>query len=892
MSTEKQIWDIDPAETAEWREALDAIWACEGPERAGFVLNELQAYAQQLGLSVSLNAPLSINNTVTITDANRLPADEWDKVERLLAYMRWNATLMVIHGGKVDAALGGHIASYASMATLYEIGLHYFFRAQNDQYGGDLIYYQGHSVPGIYARSFLEGRLSEENLRGYRREYSTDGISSYPHPYLKPDYWQFPTVSMGLGPLMAIYQAQFLKYMENRGFIKKEDRKVWVFCGDGEMNEPESCGAIHLAKRERLDNLIFVINCNLQRLDGTVWGNGQIMEQFERLFTGAGWRVIKVRWGSKWCELFAKDATGKLQQFFSDLCDGAYQTMTSRGPVYMREHIFGVDPDLQALIADMSDDELAQLIDGGHDPQQVYAAYQAAMAQTNTGTPTVVLCKTVKGFGMGASGEGQNIAHNQKKMTPEELEVFGKRFGLPVTRKECTELTFLKPEENSPEMQFLRGQRQKLGGFMPARQHHSEKLIVPGLDAFKTLFESTGDKEISSTMAFSRAIAVLLKDKNVKDRLVPIFADEARTFGMESFFRQLGMYAPDGQLYEPEDKEKLLYYREDIKGQVLQMGLSEAGSMAAWIAAGSAYSVHGEPMIPIYCYYSMFGFQRCGDLVWAAADQHCRGFLFGGLSGRTSLPGEGLQHQDGQNLMMFGMVPSCISYDPCFSYETAVVVQNGMQRMYLNQEDVFFYITGTNENYPHPAMPDCAKPEDIVKGLSLFKECKKPAKAHVQLIGGGVILREVIKAAAILENDYNVTADVWSGISFNELRRDVDAVERYNRLHPDAEQQQTHLQRCLQNREGPVIAATDQIKLYANQIRQAVSARYYVLGTDGFGRSDTRTALRDFFEVDSKMIVYTALKALVDEGKFKSAALQQAVQRLGVDVDRADPTTC
>lgn len=891
MSKDNQIVDINPAETAEWRESLEAIRECEGTERAAFVLNELRAYAQQLGLAVSVGDSVSVANTIEITDDNRLPADEIEKIDSLLAYLRWNATLMVIKGGKIDPALGGHIASYASMAHLYEIGLHYFFRARSENFGGDLVYYQGHSVPGIYARSFLEGRMSEEQLKGYRREYSTDGVSSYPHPYLMPDYWQFPTVSMGLGPLMAIYQAQFLKYMENRGFIKREDRKVWAFCGDGEMNEPESVGAIHIAKREKLDNLIFVINCNLQRLDGTVWGNGQIMEQFERLFSGAGWRVIKVRWGTKWCELFAKDTTGKLQQVFTDLCDGDYQTMTSRGGAYIRERIFSSDPDLQALVADMDDDELSQLVDGGHDAQQVYAAYKAAMEQTGTGKPTLVLCKTVKGFGMGTSGEGQNIAHNQKKMTPEELEIFGKRFGLPVTEKECTELQFLKPEENAPEMQFLREQREKLGGVMPARQHHSEKLAVPSLETFAPLFESTGEKEISSTMAFSRVISVLLKDKNLKDRLVPIFADEARTFGMESYFRQLGMYATDGQLYEPEDKKKLLYYREDQKGQVLQMGLSEAGSMASWIAAGSAYSVHGEPMIPIYSYYSMFGFQRCGDLVWAAADQHVRGFLFGGLSGRTSLPGEGLQHQDGQNLLMFGMVPSCVAYDPCFAYETAVVVQNGLQRMYADQEDIFFYLTGTNENYAHPAMPECAKPEDIAKGLSLFQEAK-PSERHVQLIGGGVILRETIKAAEILAKDYQVTSDVWSGISFNELRRDVDSVERYNRLHPEAQQKTSHVHQCFVDRQGPVIAATDQIKMYGNQIRQAVPRAYYVLGTDGFGRSDTRPALRDFFEVDAKMIVYTALKALLDEGKIEQTLLQKAVEELGVNVDRVDPVTC
>ncbi len=891
MSRTDQIEDIDPVETAEWRESLDAIQACEGSNRATYILHQLNSYAKKLGLPLLDCMPVSIRNTVEITDANRLSDQELEVVNRLIAYMRWNATLMVIRAGKIDSALGGHIASYASMATLYEVGFNYHFRARNESFGGDLIFYQGHSVPGIYARSFLEGRFTEARLNGFRRRSSGEGICSYPHPYLMPHYWQFPTVSMGLGPLMAIYQAQFLKYMENRRFIPKENRKVWVFCGDGEMNEPESVGAIHLAKREKLDNLIFVINCNLQRLDGTVWGNGQIIEQFESLFAGAGWCVIKVRFGTQWCELLAKDKSGKLEQTLTNLCDGDYQTMTSRGGAYIREHIFSSDPELKALVADWSDDELGSLLDGGHDTQQVHAAYLAAMEQTGTGKPTVVLCKTVKGFGMGSSGEGQNIAHNQKKMTPEELEIFGKRFGLPVNKKICEELSYLKPEENSPEMNFLHEQRKKLGGVMPARQHRAAKLTVPSLDAFSSSLEGSGDKEQSTTMAFSRVVSILLKDKEVKDRIVPIFADEARTFGMESYFRQLGMYSPDGQLYEPEDKDKLLYYREDEKGQVLQMGLSEAGSMAAWIAAGSAYSVHGEPMIPIYCYYSMFGFQRCGDLVWAAADQHVRGFLFGGLSGRTSLAGEGLQHQDGQNLLMFGMVPSCVSYDPCFAYETAVVVQNGMQRMYANQEDVFFYITGTNENYAHPAMPTCTNAQDILKGLSLYQETKAAAN-HVQLIGGGVILREVIKAAEILEKEYEVTSDIWSGVSFNEVRRDIDFVERYNRLHPQAAPKSSHLQTCLANRVGPVIAATDQIKMYANQIRQAVLAPYYVLGTDGYGRSDTRDALRDFFEVDAKMIVYTALKALLDQDKIKHAVLQKAIEKLGIDMDRVDPVTC
>lgn len=891
MYTEDQVLDIDPAETAEWRESLEAIRECEGPERAAYVLNELRAYAKELGLSVAGGWGTSIKNTVDVTDENRLPAEELTHIHRLLDYLRWNATMMVIRAGKIDSALGGHIASYASIAVMYEVGLHYLFRTRGEKFGGDLVFFQGHSVPGLYARSFLEGRLTEEQLNGFRREYATNGLSSYPHPYLMPDYWQFPTVSMGLGPLMAIYQAQFLKYMENRGFIEKEDRKVWAFCGDGEMNEPESVGAIHLAERERLDNLIFVINCNLQRLDGTVWGNGQIIEQFERVFGGAGWHVIKVRWGSKWCELLAKDKSGKLQKALEKLNDGDYQTISSRGGAYLRERLFSGDADLEAIVADLSDEELTGLLDGGHDPQQVYAAYQAAVQKTGTGKPTVILCKTVKGFGMGAGGEGQNIAHNQKKMTAEQLAVFAKRFNLPADEKTVSELAFLKPEENAPEMQFLRQQREKLGGTFPVRQHESAKLTVPGLDAFASSLESSGEREFSSTMAFGRIISALLKDKNLKDRLVPIFADEARTFGMESLFRQLGMYSPDGQQYEPEDKDKLMYYREDKKGQVLQMGLSEAGSMAAWIAAGSAYSVHGEPMIPIYSYYSMFGFQRCGDLVWAAADQHVRGFLFGGLSGRTSLPGEGLQHQDGQNLLMFGCVPSCVSYDPCFAYETAVVVQNGLQRMYADQENVFFYLTGTNENYAHPAMPACTKPEDIVKGMSLYQEAK-PSQRHVQLLGSGVVLREVIKAAEILEKNYQVSADVWSAISFNELRRDIDAVERYNRLHPASEQKISHLEHCLAGRQGPVIAATDHIKLYGNQIRQAVKAPYYVLGTDGYGRSDTRAALRDFFEVDAKMIVYTALKALFDARQVDQSVLDQAVQELKIDVDRIDPLAC
>ena len=884
--------DSDPIETQEWLESLSAVQELDGNARAEFILRAVTEYAQKLGMTAGSGFSPAAINTVPMTEQHSLSDEDIRSIDRLLAFIRWNAIMMVMRTGKVDPALGGHIASYASAAVLYEIGFHYFFRVQNSKFGGDLVFFQGHSIPGVYARSFLEGRFSEAQLDGFRQEYSKDGLSSYPHPWLMPDYWQFPTVSMGLGPLCAIYQAQFMKYMQNRGFIPTDDRKVWAFCGDGEMNEPESVGAIHIAYRERLDNLIFVINCNLQRLDGTVWGNGQIIEQFEQLFAGAGWNVLKLRWGTQWCQLFAKDTTGKLQQKVCALCDGDYQTMSARGGAYIRETIFDSDPDLKLLVADMSDEDLGKLLDGGHDPRQVYATYQAAMDKTATGAPTVILAKTVKGFGMGSSGEGKNIAHNQKKMTPDDLDAFAKQFDLPVDANTRDNLGYIKPEADSPEMRFLKQQRESLGGVMPVRHHKAESLSVPSLEDFAGSMEGSGDREISTTMAFSRILSVMLKHKALKEHIVPIFADEARTFGMESFFRQMGMYSPDGQQYEPEDKKKMMYYREDTKGQVLQMGLSEAGSMASWIAAGTSYSVHGVPMIPVYCYYSMFGFQRCGDLVWAAADQRTRGFLFGGLSGRTSLPGEGLQHMDGQNLLMFGCVPTCMSYDPCFAYEMAVVVQEGLQRMASDQEDIFYYLTGTNENYTHPAMPACAKTEDILRGMSLYESVGTDFSLRVQLLGGGSILREVIKAGAILANDYQIGSDIWSAISFNLLRRDIDSVERYNRLHPELECRQSHVEACLVGHDGPVIAATDHIKIYADQIAPAIKRAYHVLGTDGFGRSDTRDALRDFFEVDAKMIVYTALKALSDEGQFGSKELAVAKEKLGIDSDRPDPDKC
>lgn len=879
--TTKLSQDIDPIETKEWADALDSVVEYEGVNRAEFIVAQLLDHATSAGVSVPSGITTPYMNTIPAVKEATLPSDA-DMMARTTDCMRWNALAMVMRAARKKEGLGGHISTYASIANLFEVGLNYFFRAD------DLVFFQGHSAEGIYARAFLEGRLSTEQLINFRQEALQKGISSYPHPYLMPDFWQFPTVSMGLGPLMAVYQAQMLKYMHNRGFSHTKNRKVWAFIGDGETNEPETKGGLLVAAREKLNNLIFVINCNLQRLDGPVHGNGKIIQELEGLFRGAGWRVIKVIWGSNWETLFVKDKSGLLLKRVSEMVDGEYQACCARGGAYMREHLFGKHPELLSLVADMSDEELTCLTDGGHDPQKIYAAYTEAL--TDCGKPTVILAKTVKGYGYGKYGEAQNIAHNLEGISDEGLKSFRDRFKLPLSDEQVTALEFYKPAEDSPEIQYLREQRQKLGGPLPARDTRCDSLKIPDLAAFDAILKGTGEREVSTGAMYSRIMMTLLKDKNIKDRIVPIVADEARTLGLEGFFRQTGIYAVEGQKYTPEDSEKLVYYREEKAGQVLQQGISEAGAIASWTAAATAYADHHVAMIPFYAYYAMFGYQRVGDFVWAAADMQARGFIMGGLAGRTTLAGEGLQHQDCHNLLMFSVVPTCRSYDPAFGYEMAVIIQDGLRRMYKDQENVFYYITMMNEIYQHPAMPVGVE-EGIVKGMYLFKAGNDKLQKRVQLLGAGAILREVIAAADILEKEYKVAADIWSVPSFNLLRHDIESTDRFNRLHPSEKPKQSYVAGCLADQTGPVIAATDYMKLLANQIREAVKQPYYVLGTDGFGRSDSRRNLRDFFEVDAKMIVYTALKALMDQGDYAKDDLLRAMATLNIDSNRPDPWT-
>jgi pyruvate dehydrogenase E1 component len=879
--------DLDPIETKEWLDALASVIKQEGSERARFLLNQLSTRARQVGVPLQAGISTPYINTIPLEKEAKMPEDG-GMLQKLTNIMRWNAIVTVLKTTKKNPDVGGHLSSFASSAILYEMGFQFFFHAPHSEHNGDLIYYQGHSSPGIYARAFLEGRLEAEHLDHFRREaFNAKSVSSYPHPWLMPTFWQFPTVSMGLGPLMGIYQAHFLKYIHNRGLSDTHQRKVWVFCGDGEMGEPESLGAINIAGREKLDNLIFVINCNLQRLDGPVWGNGQIIQEYESLFLGAGWNVIKVIWGSGWDALFAKDKNGFLKKRISELVDGEYQNFSAKDGAYLREKFFGKYPELLELVADMTDAQLKALQDGGHDPQKVYAAYAAAVE--HTGQPTVILAKTVKGYGLGAAGEGLNIAHNTKKMAEEALFAFRDRFQLPLTDENIQHLEFYHPGKNSEEIQYLQAQRKKLGGSLPARQVKSKPLAVPELAALQSQLEGTADRKISTTMAFGRILGVLLKDDTIGKNIVPILADETRTFGMEGLFRQIGIYSPVEQRYQPEDSHLLMFYREDTNGQLLQEGISEAGAMSSWIAAGTSYMTCELPMIPFYIYYSMFGYQRFGDLVWAAADSRARGFLLGGTAGRTTLAGEGLQHQDGHNLLMFSFVPNCVSYDPTFNYELAVIIQDGLRRMIQEQQDIFYYITLMNENYEHPPMPEGVT-EGIVKGMYLFKSTEKKAKKRVRLLGSGTIFREVIAAADILA-EYEVGADIYSVTSFNELHRDLIEVERHNRLQPKAKPRQNYVEQCIGKSSTPVVAATDYIRLYADQIRSAVSAPYVVLGTDGFGRSDTRKVLRDFFEVDAKMIAYTALKALADQGEIKAAELPGIIKKLGIDPDRPLPTT-
>lgn len=884
----EQIPDIDPLETQDWLEALESVLENEGAERAHFLLEKLVEKARRSGAYLPYSANTAYINTIPTGKEARSPGDH-EIEHRIRSYVRWNAMAMVLRANK-NTNVGGHIASFASAATLYDVGYNHFWHAPNEDHNGDLLYTQGHSAPGIYAYAFLFGELTEEQLNNFRQEADGNGLSSYPHPWLMPNFWQFPTVSMGLGPLMAIYQARFMKYIDSRGLASTEGRKVWAFMGDGEMDEPESLGAISLAARENLDNLIFVINCNLQRLDGPVRGNGKIIQELESGFRGAGWNVIKVIWGSYWDPLLAKDTKGLLQRRMMECVDGEYQTFKARDGAYVRKHFFGKHPELLEMVANMSDDDIWRLNRGGHDPHKVYAAYAAAIK--HTGQPTVILAKTIKGYGMGESGEAQNITHQQKKMGTTSLKAFRDRFGVPIPDDKIDEVPYFTLDKDSSEYEYMQSRRQALGGFLHRRRKKTEALQVPALSAFEALLKASGEGHTSSTtMAFVRILNILVKNKAIGKHIVPIVADESRTFGMEGMFRQLGIWSSVGQLYTPQDAEQLMYYKEDKHGQILQEGINEAGAMSSWIAAATAYSTHGVQMIPFYIFYSMFGFQRVGDLAWAAGDMRCRGFLLGGTAGRTTLNGEGLQHEDGHSQVTASTIPNCISYDPTFAYELAVIIQDGLRRMVQEQEDVYYYITVMNENYAHPEMPKDAE-QGILKGMYLFSEGnKRSKKSRVQLLGSGTILHEVIAAADLLKKEFNVDADIWSITSFNELRREALSVTRWNMLHPDETARLTFVEKCLKDQTGPVIAATDYMKIYADQIREFVPKRYFVLGTDGFGRSDTREKLRHFFEVDRYYITIAALKALAEEDKIPVKQVTQAIKKFNIDPDRPDPVT-
>jgi pyruvate dehydrogenase E1 component len=879
--------DNDPQETQEWIDALESTLAHNGIDRAHFLLQQLVDHARQAGAHLPFDATTAYVNTIPRSSQVAAPGDPTIE-RRIRSLIRWNALAMVVNAYRLSPELGGHIASFASAATLYDVGFNYFFRAPTEKHGGDLVYFQGHSAPGIYARAFLEGRLTEDQLGNFRQEIDGRGLSSYPHPWLMPDFWQFSTVSMGLSPMMAIYQARLMKYLHNRGLVDEQDRKVWAFLGDGEMDEPESLGAITLAARERLDNLIFVVNCNLQRLDGPVRGNGKIIQELEALFRGAGWNVIKVLWGSYWDPLLQLDSRGFLRKRFLECVDGEYQAFKAKRGGYTRENFFGKYPELRAMVDGLTDEDIWRLNRGGHDPHKVYAAYAAAVS--HQGQPTVVLAKTVKGYGMGEAGEGQNITHQQKKMGEEALRAFRDRFDIPISDEDIGKAPFYRPPEDSIELRYLRERRRALGGSLPCRRSAAPPLEIPALASFESLLKGSGEREYSTTMAFVRILTSLARDPKIGRHVVPIVPDEARTFGMEGLFRQLGIYSSVGQLYEPVDAEQLMSYHEAKDGQILEEGINEAGSMSSFIAAGTAYSNHSLNLIPFYCFYSMFGLQRTGDFAWAGADMRMRGFLMGGTAGRTTLAGEGLQHQDGHSHVLAANIPTCRAYDPTYGYEMAVIIQDGLRRMVAKQEDIFYYITMMNENYTHPAMPEGAAP-GILKGLYLLRKSDAGAeRPRVQLFGSGTILREVLAAADLLEAEFAVAADVWSVPSFTELRRDGLAAERWSLLHPEDPRQLSFVETALAAHAGPVVAATDYVRLFADQIRPFVPRRYRVLGTDGFGRSDRREALRRFFEVDRRFVALAALKALADEGAIPPAQVSAAMGKLHINPDKPNPT--
>jgi pyruvate dehydrogenase E1 component len=878
--------DDDPQETQEWLDALDGVLAHEGPGRTKALVERMVERAQTGGALVELGVQTPYVNSIPLALQPQMPGNE-ELETRIRHYIRWNALALVVRANETSSELGGHVASFASSATLYDVGFNHFFRAPSADFGGDLVFFQGHSSPGVYARAFLDGRISEDQLANFRQEVDGKGLSSYPHSWLMPDFWQFAVVSMGLGPIQAIYQARFLKYLHNRGMADTAGRKVWCFLGDGEVDEPESLGAISVAAREGLDNLIFVVNCNLQRLDGPVRGNGKIVQELEREFRGSGWNVLKVIWGSNWDSLLERDRSGRLVQLMTECLDGEYQTFKANDGAYVREHFFGRYPETAALVADWSDERIWALQRGGHDPRKVYAAYAAATQ--HVGRPTVVLAKTIKGYGMGSSGEAQNIAHQQKHLDLKAMRDFRDRFAIPVSDKELALVPFYRPPDDSPEAHYL-AERTRVLGNVPQRRRKSTALVVPELSAFDALLRSSGEREFSTTMAFTRVLAATIKDSNIGKRVVPIVADESRTFGMEGMFRQLGIYSPVGQLYKPHDAAQLMYYREDVGGQILQEGINEAGAMCSWIAAATSYSTSDVPMIPVFIFYSMFGFQRIGDLAWAAGDMRSRGFLIGGTSGRTTLNGEGLQHEDGHSQLFAAFIPNCVSYDPTYAYELAVIMREGLRRMYAEQEDVYYYITVMNENYPHPALPEGAE-AGILRGAYLLQRGPEDARPRVQLIGSGTILREVLAAAELLEGEFGVTSDVWSATSFNELRRDGLAVERWNLLHPGDEPRVPYVAQLLEGHAGPVIAASDYLKSFSEGIRPFVGRRFRALGTDGYGRSDFRRKLRDFFEVDRRWIALAALASLAAEGALDRRVVAGALAAFGIDPAKADPVT-
>ncbi|MCP5345592.1 MAG: pyruvate dehydrogenase (acetyl-transferring), homodimeric type [Gammaproteobacteria bacterium] len=894
----QQDQDKNPQETQEWLDALESVIDNEGEDRAYYLLGRLAERATRSGEEspyISVTTPY--RNTISHLNEERMPGDMFME-RQIRGIIRWNALAMVMRANKKNPNLGGHISTFSSAATLYDVGFNYFFHGPSEEREGDVIYFQGHSSPGIYARSYLEGRISEKQLDNFRQESEGGGLSSYPHPWLMPDYWQFPTVSMGLGPLQAIYQAHLMKYLSKRGLMDNSERKVWCFIGDGETDEPETLGAIGKAGREQLDNLIFVINCNLQRLDGPVRGNGKIIQELEGIFRGAGWNVIKVIWGRHWDPLLQADEDGVLQARMDEVVDGEYQNFVARGGAYTRENFFGKDPRLAKMVEHLSDSDIMALNRGGHDPYKVYAAY--AKAVKSNGRPTVVLAKTVKGYAFGSSAEAQNTSHQVKKLDIESLKRFRDRFGIPIKDDQLEEVPYYRPAENSLELRYMRKQRERLGSPVPQRRAASYSLKVPELSLFETQLKSSGNREFSTTMAFVRVLASLCKDKEIGERVVPIVPDEARTFGMEGMFRQLGIYSSVGQLYDPSDSHQVAYYREDMKGQMLEEGISEPGALSTWLAAATSYSVNNYPLIPFYIYYSMFGYQRVGDLCWAAGDSQARGFLIGATAGRTTLNGEGLQHQDGHSHILFSTIPNCVTYDPTYSYELAVIIQDGLRRMYKEQESVFYYITTMNENYEHPELPKGAE-EAIIKGMYLLedgdsKEYKISGKSvtdsRVRLLGSGTILREVREAATILREQFKVGVDVWSVTSFNELRKEGLSVTRDNRMNPSRKKVKVpYVTQCLSERKGPIVASTDYMKLYADQIREFVPDRYTVLGTDGFGRSDSREKLRHFFEVDRKFVVLAALYELQSEGVIKAEAINKFMKENGIDAAKIDPVT-